>query len=215
MEEILFVMDLLGTIAFAASGALTAIGHRMDVFGVCVLAVITATGGGVLRDVIIGALPPATFLNPVYAGLSIFIALCVFLVLYIHPKAPQKLTQAYNLLMFVFDTLGIAAFTMDGVAIGLSRGYRENAFLLVFLGVITGVGGGVIRDVLADQMPDILRKHVYALASILGALLYAILARNGLSPQIGMIAGFSVIVVLRVLAMNYHWNLPKIPERKS
>lgn len=208
-------MDLLGTVAFAVSGALVAIRRRMDIFGVVVLAIVTATGGGMLRDIIIGSLPPTSFLDPRYVGISALIGVSVFLLLYFRPHIPQKLSSLNNRLMFLFDTLGIAAFTVDGVAIGLANGFRSNLFLLVFLGSITGVGGGVIRDILANEMPDILRKHVYALTAILGGSVYALLAQTALPEEVGMIAGFATVVILRLLGARFLWNLPKIGDREK
>ena len=215
MQIILLVLDLLGTLAFAVSGALVAIRRRMDIFGVLVLAIVTATGGGILRDVIMGSLPPVTFLNPLYAGVSALTGLVVFLVMYFHPKLPQRVTAFYDWTMFIFDTLGVAAFTVDGVALAVNHGYRTNFFLMMFLGVITGVGGGVMRDILADRMPDILRKHVYALASVLGAVVTSLLIRTTLPHQTAMIAGFAAIVLLRVLAARFRWDLPKVQDRRE
>ena len=206
----MLILDMLGTIAFAISGALVGIRHRMDLFGVNVLAIVTATGGGILRDILIGDQPPVMFRNPVYVLAAAITANVVFVFMYFHPRQPKKLSVVYDMLMFVFDTLGVAAFTVDGVMLGVAHGYKRNLFLLVFLGFITGVGGGMIRDVLANQVPDVLRKHVYALASILGGLVTGFMVRQFDMRQAGIIAGFCVVVVLRVLASHFKWNLPKV-----
>ncbi len=210
MLNIMLVLDMLGTIAFAISGALVGIRHRMDWFGVNVLAIVTATGGGILRDIIIGDHPPVMFRNPIYVLVAAITANVVFVVMYFHPRRPKRLSAVYDMLMFVFDTLGVAAFTVDGVMLGVAHGYKHNLFLLVFLGVMTGVGGGMIRDVLADQMPDVLRKHVYAIASILGAVVTGFIVRQFDMRRTGIIAGFCVVVLLRVLASHFKWNLPKV-----
>ena len=215
MQTILLIFDILGTVAFAVSGALVAIRRRMDIFGVAVLAIVTATGGGILRDLIIGRLPPAAFTDPRYVAIAAGAGLVSFLVMFFHPRLPHKVSAAYDLIMFCFDTLGVAAFTVDGVAVAAEAGHGDNLFLSVFLGVITGVGGGMIRDVLASRVPEVLQKHVYALASILGALVFALLSKYGVDEQIGVICGFAAIVLLRVLAAVFRWNLPRVGKPKA
>ena len=210
MQTILTVFDFLGTIAFAISGALVAIKGKMDLFGVIVLSIVTATGGGVLRDLIIGDTPPVAFRNPTHVALAAFTGFLVFLFMFFHPHLPRRVTAAYDRLLFTFDTLGIAAFTVDGIILGIRHGFLENLFLLLFLGVITGVGGGVLRDILAAHKPDILIKHVYALASLLGGLLTGLSIQTGIPQQISMLAGFSFIVLLRILAAHFKWNLPHV-----
>lgn len=215
MQTILLIFDIMGTVAFAVSGALVAIRRRMDIFGVAVLAIVTATGGGVLRDLIIGHLPPKAFLDPIYVCISAGAGIIFFLIVYFHPQLPYKVSSAYDKIMFWFDTLGVAAFTVDGVAVALESGHGENVFLSVFLGVITGVGGGMIRDVLASRVPEVLQKHVYALASILGAVIAALLTKFGVDEQIGVICGFAAVVLLRVLAAHFRWNLPRADKPKT
>lgn len=214
MQTILLIFDIMGTLAFAVSGALVAIKRRMDLFGVAVLAIVTATGGGILRDLVIGHVPPTAFLDPLYVAIAAGAGLVCFLLLYFHRRLPQRLSTAYDMVMFCFDTLGVAAFTMDGAAVAIEAGYRDNLFLLVFLGVITGVGGGMIRDVLASVIPEVLQKHVYAIASILGAIVFGALTRCGVDDEIGMVAGFAVIVLLRILAARFRWNLPRVGGRR-
>lgn len=203
------VFDLAGTIAFAISGALVGMHRKMDVFGVNVLAVTTACGGGILRDLIIGSIPPRMFLNPFYVGIAALAANVVFWVACLHRHMPGKVAHLYDLLLFWFDTIGLGTFVVDGVMAGVDAGYGDNGFLLVFLGFITGAGGGVLRDVLADQMPDIFRKHVYALAAVAGGLSMLLCFRLSGSWRISMVAGFAAVVVLRFLAARYRWNLPK------
>ena len=159
-------------------------------------------------------MPPQAFRDPRYVAIAAGAGLLFFLVMYFIPRLPQKLATAYDMVMFWFDTLGVAAFTVDGVAVGIAGGYRDNLFLLVFLGVITGVGGGMIRDVLASRIPEVLQKHVYALASIIGALVAGVLARCGVDDEIGFICGFAVIVLLRILAAHFRWNLPRVDKTK-
>ncbi len=211
---LLGIFDLIGTIAFAISGAITGIEKKMDIFGVNILAIVTACGGGIIRDIIMGSFPPQMFVNPFYVAISAIVANIVFLIMYFHRAFPDKFTGIYDLSLFVFDTLGLAAFMVDGVTIGAGFGYEEDLFLLVFLGFITGVGGGVLRDVLSNQMPAIFVKHVYALPVIVGGILMVIIHEFMGTWHLAMIFGFIIVIMLRVLARHFLWNLPKvhIPE---
>ena len=209
--SLLAAVDLLGTVAFALSGAWIAIEKRMDLFGVNMLAVTTACGGGVLRDTLIGSVPPAMFRNPLYVAAALATANIVFLLAARHRHIPKAAAPLYEGLLFWADTLGLAAFTVDGVTVGLGAGYGQNAFLLVFLGFITGVGGGVLRDVLAGRIPDIFRHHVYAVASIAGALLMTLLLSVA-GEWRALAAGFLAVVLLRVFAARFRWNLPRVED---
>ena len=207
----MFAMELVGTIAFAASGALVAIHRGMDIFGVNVLAITTAVGGGVLRDVMIGKIPPKMFQNPVYVLVAALVANFIFCIRYFGDKEKKELhfINLYEKVMFWFDTLGLATFTVNGVSAGVTSDYGDNIFLIIFLGVITGVGGGVLRDMMANEMPYIFVKHIYACASLLGALaagmLWHITGENG-----AVICGFLITILIRFLASHYRWDLPKI-----
>lgn len=208
--SMLFLFDLIGTIAFAISGAFVGIRKGMDIFGVNVLAVTTACGGGLMRDLIIGSIPPQMFRNPFFVMVAIVVANVVFLLMYLHRHMPRKVAPLYDKLLFWFDSLGLAAFTVDGVMAGIAMGYGDNEFLICFLGFMTAVGGGALRDVLAGQTPDIFRKHVYAVAAIAGAVLMVALLRLFESEQIAMLGGFLLVPVLRFLAAHFRWNLPKV-----
>ena len=209
--SLLAVVDLLGTVAFALSGSWIAIEKRMDLFGVNMLAVTTACGGGVLRDTLIGRTPPQMFRNPLYVIAALVAANIVFLLAARHRHMPQRAAPLYESLLFWADTLGLAAFTVNGVTVGLRAGHGANAFLLVFLGFITGVGGGVLRDVLAGRIPDIFRHHVYAVASIVGAMLMTLLLPHA-GESAALTGGFFAVVLLRVLAARFRWNLPRIDD---
>lgn len=206
----IFVMDILGTIAFAISGAIVAIEKRMDIFGVNILAITTATGGGVIRDLLIGRTPPVMFSNPLYVFIAIITANAVFCVLYFNRKhIGKEFIPIYERILFWCDALGLAAFTVDGVDAGMQTPFAQNMFLLVFLGTVTGVGGGVIRDILALKMPYIFVKHIYACVSLVGALLAAVLW-NVWGQNTAMLVGFITTLVIRALAAHYKWNLPRI-----
>lgn len=210
MDIALMLMDFVGTIAFAISGAILGVKKNMDIFGINILAITTACGGGIIRDIIIGDIPPKAFRDPFYVGVAAVVANAIFLWLCLHKHLPHKIVSWYDQLVFWFDTLGLAAFTVDGVMIGINAGYSGNIFLIVFLGFITGVGGGALRDIMAVQMPDILRKHVYAVASIAGGCLMAFLYAYTRQEEIALLSGFIGVVVLRYLAAKYKWNLPKV-----
>lgn len=201
---------IIGTISFALSGALVAIKKKMDIFGVCVLAVITSTGGGLLRDIIIGKIPPSLFANPFCVYLATFTALITFAMLYKHKTLPQHGNKFYSHLIFWSDTLGLASFVITGVNNALIAGYNNNAFLLIFSGTISAVGGGMLRDTMALKMPDIFVKQVYALACIVGASIMVI--SLNINASLGTIIGFISVVLIRFLAKTYNWNLPHIEE---
>ena len=192
------ILEIIGTIAFSVSGAVVGIRKKMDILGVTTLGIITAVGGGVIRDIIIGSTPPAAFRNPVYALVAIAAALVVFL---------PFISTRINLDHFIWilaDSIGLGAFTMIGVSTGASF---DNVFLEVFLGVITGVGGGVIRDVCSGDIPMIFIKHFYACPCIIGAVICAVM--NDINPDLAIVSGFAAIIVLRLLAAKYKWHLPK------
>lgn len=202
--------DLVGTIAFAISGAFVGIHKEMDVFGVNVLSVTTACGGGLMRDLVIGNIPPRMFQNPFFVIIAVAVANVVFLLAYLHSRMPKKMAPVYDKMLFWFDTLGLAAFTVDGVMVGVDAGFYDNAFLLCFLGFMTGVGGGALRDIMANQTPDVFRKHIYAVASIAGTILMVLIFYITSSQKAAMIGGFLLVLILRNLAAHFHWNLPKV-----
>lgn len=205
MNLLFSIFEFLGTVSFAASGAMEGIRHKMDLFGVTMLGLITATGGGVLRDVVVGAIPPRVFRDPRCAVLAVFVALAVFFLLRFSRAATERFVRAREVINFAADTAGLAAFTVLGIeSVG-----GENLALMLFVGIITGVGGGVLRDVLAGSVPSIFRKHIYALASAAGALADVLLMRI-LPAEAAMLAGFCVVVLIRILAAHFRWNLPHV-----
>ncbi len=213
-DTIIFFMEIIGTVAFASSGALTAFKKNMDIFGVNVLAIITAVGGGCIRDLIIGRTPPIMFIRPIYALVAMITCNLLFLLFYWKKSLfKNRFMTTYEKLMTILDAIGLGIFTVTGVSTGMDMGYGDNLFLLLFLGVITGVGGGVLRDVLATQKPYILVKHVYACASLSGALLCALLWPLGSLPA--MWFGAATVLLIRILALIFHWNLPRITMEES
>lgn len=209
MGQIVFLLEMIGTIAFASSGAMVGIYKKMDLFGVIVMAVTTAVGGGLVRDMILGYLPPAAFTDPVYVILSTVCAIALFIVIYNRKRfSGRKVFLLYEKTMTIMDAVGLGVFTTLGIEKAYENGYQNELFFLVFLGILTGVGGGVIRDVLAQKTPLIFRKQIYACASLIGALFCALCMP--FSKDLAMVGGTCLVIAIRLLAVMYHWNLPKM-----
>ena len=205
-----FIMEILGTIAFAASGAMVGVERKMDIFGVIVLGVVTAVGGGMIRDIVLGITPPNVFQHPVYATVAMVTSFAVFLIMYWRKGSlPGNIRITYDRIMMAMDSVGLGIFTVVGVNTGIRSGYLEHTFLLVFLGTITGVGGGLLRDMMAGVPPYIFVKHIYACASIVGAVacVYIYRLAGGVAA---MIISSAVVVLIRYLAAWYRWNLPRL-----
>lgn len=213
-QLITFMMEMVGTVAFAASGAMVAVDRAMDIFGVIVLGVTTAVGGGAVRDVILGIVPPVMFQHPVYTIVAMITSCIVFTILYLKKELLQGHNrETYDKVMLVMDSIGLGIFTVVGVNTGISHGYMEYTFLLVFLGTVTGVGGGLLRDVMAGVPPYILVRHIYACASIVGAIVCVILYRHS-GAVAAMVGASAVVVLIRYLAAHYRWNLPKLTREE-
>ncbi len=215
-DLIIFIMEMMGTVAFAASGAMLGIRKKMDLFGVCVLGVTTSVGGGMIRDIILGIIPPGMFRRPVYTFVAIVISVGLFVLLYMKQKlldgaCPDTVTRIghlYELLINISDAIGLGIFTVVGINTAWNAGYH-SLFLVVFVGVLTGVGGGLLRDVMAQEKPYILTKHIYACASLIGALV-CVYTEDALGNLPAMMMGACAVVIVRFLAMHYRWNLPRI-----
>lgn len=209
-EIIVYILEIIGTIAFASSGALVGIRKKMDIFGVNVLGVTTAVGGGLIRDVVLDITPPNMFQHPSYTLMAIATSCLLFVFIYynrafLNSNHMERYEQAMNLA----DSLGLAAFTVIGINTAIQASYGDRYFLMIFVGMITGVGGGMMRDVMAGRLPYVFVKHVYACASMAGAIV-CVLLREVISDTNALILGAVVIMVIRILATYYKWNLPKI-----
>lgn len=212
MEQYIVIFELLGTIAFSISGAMTGLRKNMDIFGVMILGLTTAVGGGMIRDMLLGLHPPRVFQSPVYILVAMTAALLTFL-----PAVRRwmvKRQRMYDELLRIMDALGLGVFTVMGIRVGVLVGHGLDFFLLVFLGVVNGVGGGVLRDIMAGDRPYIFVKHIYACASIVGAALCVMLWKViGQVPA--MMLGLVMVVTLRLLAAHFCWSLPKAREIKE
>lgn len=209
-DIIIFIMEIIGTIAFAISGAIIGVQKKMDLFGINVLGITTAVGGGMVRDLILGVNPPATFRNATYTLTAIASSTIVFCVGYFNKKtSPGKYARLYDLILLIGDTIGLGIFSVMGSYAAIKAGYTDNCFLTIFVGVMTGVGGGMIRDIMAGNTPYILVKHIYAVASLAGAAVFTLLLPYFSYLQC-MVAGASIVMLIRFLAAHYRWNLPRI-----
>ncbi|WP_455356813.1 trimeric intracellular cation channel family protein [Streptomyces sp. SYSU K217416] len=200
-------LDVAGIFVFAISGALLAVRKNFDVFGIAVLAEVTALGGGLFRDLIIGAVPPAAFTDLGYFVTPLLAAALVF---FLHPHV-ERINGAVN----VFDAAGLGLFCVAGTTKAYEYGLGLTASAA--LGLATAVGGGVLRDVLANEVPSLLRwdRDLYAVPAIVGSVIVALCIRfdslNGLTSGIAVVTAF----VLRLLAMRFHWRAPRAWHRRS
>ena len=211
MDEFIFILELIGTVAFASSGAMIAIEKKMDIFGVNVLGATTAVGGGIMRDIILGLTPPGAFSHPVYVLVAALTSTILFVIAYAKPTAFESRvkTDYYDKLMFWCDTAGLGIFTVVGIQAAVRAVGGENVFFFVFIGTLTGVGGGVLRDIMAGETPYILVKHIYACAAIAGGIV-CVVGRTAFGEAYGTILGLAASVLLRFLAAHFRWNLMRV-----
>ncbi len=195
-----FIIDLLGTIAFAISGVLVAMEKKLDIFGVLIIAFVTAVGGGTLRDLLIGSTP--VFWMRDYSYISIIIGTVIFAVLF------AKHLHNFRKTLLLFDAIGIGLFTMVGVEKGLA--YDLLPIMCIALGTITACFGGVIRDILCNQIPAVFSKEIYATPCILGGIIYFVLMRLPFEDAYAYSIAITVIIVVRLLALRFGISLPNI-----
>ena len=207
MDVVFFVLEIIGVVAFSLSGALTAMKKDMDIFGACVLGMTTAIGGGLMRDLILGINPPTCFVNPLHAIIGFLLPAFTYI-----PRIQKLFTlnqhRTYDICMLIADSVGLGVFTIVGVNTCFKVIADPNSFTAVFLGVITGIGGGILRDLFSLKLPKVFVKHFYACASILGALI-CFVVRIYVGIFISSILGIITVISLRILASLLHWKLPK------
>ncbi len=208
----IYITDNIGVAAAAVSGAMIAIERKLDLFGVFFLGMITALGGGILRDVLLGEVPPRFFTNYLAIVIVVIMVSAVFITARLwngwrNPVVKARIDKVHNL----FDAIGLSAFTVTGVQVAMNAGYSDNAFLCVCMGMTTGIGGGVLRDMMSRHTPYVLQKRIYAVASIIGALLYWTLFYFNVPLAITQGAAMLMIIIIRACATVFHWNLPRVP----
>ncbi|CZQ92561.1 trimeric intracellular cation channel family protein [Trichococcus ilyis] len=194
------IVEMIGTVAFAMAGALTAIEKDLDYYGIGIFAITTSVGGGIVRDLLIDRPLPASLENPLYALISLLSAGFVIL-FYTH------ITKLSRMLQF-FDAIGLGAFTAIGAEVAVQMGFQQW-YVVVTLAVLTGTGGGLIRDVFAREIPYVFRKEVYALASILGAILYIFVYQLA-GSQIALYSCFLATVLIRIYCMENDVHLLRV-----
>ncbi len=211
MDTFIFVLEIIGTVAFASSGAMTAIEKKMDIFGVNILGTTTAVGGGMMRDIILGVTPPAAFSQPVYILFSILTSTLLFAIVYTNPEILHSRIKSryYDKIMLWCDTAGLGIFTVVGIQTASKILPQDNPFFFVFIGVLTGVGGGVLRDIMAGETPYILVREIYASAAIAGGIT-CVVCGSTMGEATATVLGLIVTVVIRSLAAYFHWNLLRI-----
>ena len=198
--EVIYVLDILGTFAFAISGALVALDKKFDIFGVIIIAFVTAVGGGMLRDVLINAHP----INWIGDLNYLYIIFSAVLFTFLFKSKIAHLSKT----MFLFDTIGISVFTLLGLQKGLS--YDLHPIISIIMGMISAVFGGVLRDVLTAKIPLIFEKEIYASACLAGGITYLILNYFKVDENVNFIISAIIIASIRAIAVKFHLELPKI-----
>jgi uncharacterized membrane protein YeiH len=197
------LLDLIGTMAFALSGALTAMHKKLDPFGVFIIAFVTAVGGGTLRDVLIGQTPVGWMLHLEY----VYIIVIGYSVAIFFGKKLEKL----RISLLLFDTIGLGVFTLIGLEKGINIGLHP--LICIALGTMTACFGGVIRDILCTEIPVIFRKEIYATICILGGVVFFILKKMNLESDILYLITSLVIIAVRLMAVKFKWYLPTLEHK--
>lgn len=200
--DAIYILDILGTFAFAISGALVASRRNFDLFGVLIIAFATAVGGGMTRDVLIDAHPINWIGDLNYIWTILVAVACTYL--FRSKIAPLSKT------MFLFDTIGLGVFTLLGVQKGLN--YDLHPFVALVMGMVSSVMGGVIRDVLTNRVPLIFKKEIYASACLLGGMVYLVTYYFELPYTIKFSATMATVIIIRILAVKYKLQLPRIKD---
>lgn len=209
MNSIIFIMEMIGTVAFAISGVLAAKEKKMDLFGAVTLGCTTAVGGGMVRDLILGQTPPIMFLQPIYTEVAFVTSILYFV---FEKRTHRQSGEHVTNLLYIADSVGLGVFVVVGSLAAFRAGYGSSLFLCTFVGVLTGIGGGLLRDMLSAELPIIMRKRVYGLAAIFGALSFSLLMEWHYEEEVAIFSGVSITSLIRFLAIYYHWNLPSFKE---
>jgi uncharacterized membrane protein YeiH len=201
--EFISLVELIGTVAFAVSGALMAIDKELDYYGIAFLAITTAVGGGIIRDILINENLPAALENPVYVLISIA-SVAVVIVFY------RKIVLYSNVLQ-IFDAIGLAAFTAIGAEVAVNNGY-DLPFVIIALALLTGTGGGTLRDIFAKEIPFVFRKEIYAVAAILGAICFIIAGQLSGNNTVALYCCFGITLIIRLGCMKMDIHLKKVKK---
>ncbi|MDO5027415.1 MAG: trimeric intracellular cation channel family protein [Tissierellia bacterium] len=212
MTSIISFLEILGVVVFAITGALEAIKSSLDLLGVLIIGVITAVGGGIIRDLVLGINPPASFNNPKYIYIATFTSFAVFSFAYFNKKIMGNASiKIFDKILTITDAIGLAVFTILGMKVAYSLSYEYRGVIYIFVGLITGVGGGIIRDILLQKVPYILDRNIYASASIVGALIFYLMTKHSMTNELlRMEIAIGIIFLIRIYAAKRDLNLPKV-----
>lgn len=194
------LLDLFGTAAFAVTGALKAVERKSDIVGIIILAAITGMAGGVMRDITFGRFPPAAMANPLYVAITIAMAVTIFFL--------YRGFKKHEGMFLKFDAIGLGVFTVIGASIAYNIS-GLNFLAMAFAGMITAVGGGILRDAFANEVPIVFVKELYASASFIGVVMLFALLWAGVDISVAAIPTIVAVTALRMTAMKYNWNLPR------
>ncbi|SHM10512.1 trimeric intracellular cation channel family protein [Flavobacterium xanthum] len=197
------LLDIIGTMAFAMSGALTAMNKKLDPFGVFIIAFVTAVGGGTLRDIMIGRTPVGWMLDLKY----VYVIAIGFVLAIIFRKKFDRLRTS----LFLFDTIGLGVFTLIGLEKGINIGLHP--IICIALGTMTACFGGVIRDILCTEIPVIFRREIYATICILGGIVFFLLRKLNLENDVLYLTTSLVIISVRLMAVKFKWYLPTLEHK--
>lgn len=200
-EVFIYILDLFGTMAFAVTGAFKAIEHKSDIVGIIILATITGVAGGTIRDIVLGEFPTNSISDPAYVIITVATGVVIFF-LYSHLK------KHWNVFL-KFDAIGLGVFTIIGATFAFNI-FGLNYLAMVLAGVLTAIGGGILRDVFVNQVPIVFIKELYVSASFVGVTIFYLLLLAGIELYAATIAGIIITTGLRLVAMKYNWNLPKV-----
>jgi uncharacterized membrane protein YeiH len=201
IQIIVLILDLFGTMAFAVTGAFKAIEHKADIVGIIILATITGVAGGTMRDIVLGHFPPHSISDPNYVIITTITGVVLF---FLYPKMQKH----WNLFL-KFDALGLGVFTAIGATLAYQL-FGMNFLIMALAGMLTAVGGGILRDMFVNEIPMVFVKELYASASFLGVVVFFIILETGFQIEVATIGSIAVTTILRLVAMKYNWNLPKV-----
>ena len=204
IDFFIYILDLFGTMAFAVTGAFKAIEHKADIVGIIILATITGLAGGTIRDVVFGKTLPNSLIDPTYVIITVISAIVLFL-LY------SKMKKHWNVFL-KFDALGLGVFTVIGATFAYNL-FGMNFLIIVLSGMLTAIGGGILRDVFVNQTPIVFVKELYASASFIGAITFYFTLLITNEVYAATILGIILTTGLRLVAMKYNWNLPRVKSR--
>ena len=202
IDGFISILDYLGTIAFAVTGASKAIAHKADIFGIIVLASVVGVAGGITRDVVFGRFPTA-FSDPIYITLTVSSGIVMF---FLYSRLKRQMG-----IWLVFDAVGLGVFSIIGASIAYQI-VGLNFLPMLFAGVLTAIGGGILRDVFVREIPIVFVKEVYAVASVVGIVVFYAILSSDVDLQISSVIGIVTVTGTRLLAMKYNWNLPRVKE---